>query len=399
MIFGKSKKNRTFVDRIFSFVKMRTIFFFIVFFLLYIGAHFYLCRRIIQLLPVDTILLRVIVIGAIAFSALSLFFFFLLSERMSVSLASFFHTLGVSWLIVLAYLLLAFLLIDIVKLVNYLFNFVDKEVVHRLTRTNWKTLAVVLGSVTLLLIYANRVYEHKVRVHLVIETGKWYENTKPIRIVGISDVHLGYSINTRELTQWVELINNENPDIVLIAGDFIDNSIRPLDYFGLDAILREINAPMGVFAALGNHEYISGIKGSLAFFERSNITVLRDSVAIFDNLQIIGRDDYSQRHRKTIEQLTDNLDFSKFTILLDHQPFHLDDAVRANIDFQFSGHTHRGQIFPFTLIVDAMYELSHGYMKRENTHFYVSSGLGIWGGKFRVGTQSEFVVIDVKPSR
>ena len=314
-------------------------------------------------------------------------------------MASLVYTLGVSWLIVLAYLLIAFLLIDVVKLANYLFNFVDKEVVHRLTRTNWKTLAVVLGSVTLLLIYANRVYEHKVRVHLAIETEKWCKNTKPIRIVGISDVHLGYSINSRELTQWVELINNENPDIVLIAGDFIDNSIRPLDYFGLDAILREIDAPMGVFAVLGNHEYISGIKGSLAFFERSNITVLRDSVAIFDNLQIIGRDDYSQRHRKTIEQLTENLDFSKFTILLDHQPFHLDDAVRANVDFQFSGHTHRGQIFPFTLIVDAMYELSHGYMKRENTHFYVSSGLGIWGGKFRVGTQSEFVVIDVKPNR
>ena len=377
---------------------MRTIFFFIVFFLLYIGAHFYLCRRIIQLLPVDTILLRIIVIGAVTFSALSLFFFFLLSERMSVPAASFFHTLGVSWLIVLAYLLIAFLLIDIVKLANYLFNFVDKEVIRRFTHTNWKTLAVILGSITLLLIYANRVYEYKVRVHLVIETEKWDENVQPIRIVGISDVHLGYTINMRELTQWVELINNENPDIVIIAGDFIDNSIRPLDYFQLDALLRQINAPMGVFAALGNHEYITGIKASLAFFERSNITVLRDSVAIFENLQIIGRDDYSLRNRKTIEQLTENLDFSKFTILLDHQPFHLDDAVRASVDFQFSGHTHRGQIFPFTLIVEAMYELAHGYMKRRNTHFYVSSGLGIWGGKFRLGTQSEFVVIDIKPA-
>ena len=374
------------------------IIFFIFFFLIYTGAHFYLCRRIIQLLPIDNIWLRVIIIGAVVISALSIFFFFLWAEKMSVSMASFFYTLGVSWLIVLAYLLIAFLLIDIVKLTNYLFNFVDKEVAYRLTHSNWKTLLTVFGAVTLLLVYANWNFRNIQRVHLTIETDKWCADTPPLRIVAISDVHLGYTKSVSELRKWIPLINAENPDIVLIAGDFIDNSIRPLDYFSLDVKLREINAPMGVFAALGNHEYIPGVKASIDFMKRSNITVLRDSVAIFEHFQVIGRDDYSQRNRKTIEQLTENLDFSKFTILLDHQPFHLDDAVRANIDFQFSGHTHRGQIFPFTLIVEAMYELAHGYMKRGNTHFYVSSGLGIWGGKFRVGTQSEFVVIDIKPA-
>ena len=327
----------------------------------------------------------------------SMFVFFLWEAKISIFWASFFYTLGVSWLIVFLYLLIAFLLIDAVKLLNMLVRFIDKELIDRITRNNWKTLAVILGSITLLLIYANRVYEHKVRVHLVIETEKWCENTQPIRIVGISDVHLGYTINTRELRQWVELINAENPDIVIIAGDFIDNSIRPLDYFALDAKLREINAPMGVFACAGNHEYIADINEVVAFFERSNITLLRDSVAVFDNLQIIGRDDITRKNRKSIEQLTAGLDMSKFTILLDHQPFNLDDAIRGNVDFQFSGHTHRGQVFPFTLIVDRMFELSHGYMKRDGTHFYVSSGLGIWGGKFRLGTQSEFVVIDVVP--
>jgi predicted MPP superfamily phosphohydrolase len=372
------------------------ILFFITFLLIFFGAHVYLCRRVLQLLPVGDVSLRIIAISILVLCTLSMFLFYIWGEKMPVFLASFFYTWGVSWLIVALYLLMAFLLIDIAKLVNHVFHFVDKETVYRLTHANWRTLLTVLGSVTVLMIYANWNYHNVQRVHFTIETEKWDANTPPLRIVAISDVHLGYTKSVRELQKWIPLINAENPDIVLIAGDFIDNSIRPLDYFGLDAKLREINAPMGVFVCLGNHEYIPGVEASKAFFARSNITVLRDSVAVFENLQIIGRDDYSQRHRKTIEELTENLDLSKFTILLDHQPFNLDDAIRGNVDFQFSGHTHNGQVFPITLIINLMYELPHGYMKRENTHFYVSSGLGIWGGRFRIGSQSEFVVIDVK---
>ena len=369
------------------------------FLLLFIGAHVYLCLRIIQLLPVSSILLNSIAIGAIAVSALSAFVFFLWAEKMSVAMASFFYTLGVSWLIVLLYLLLAFLLIDVMKIANHFFHFVDKEVVYRLTHSNWKTLLTVFGAITLLLIYANYNFRNIQRVHLTIKTEKWCADTPPLRIVAISDVHLGYTKSVSELRKWIPLINAAKPDIVLIAGDFIDNSIRPLDYFSLDEKLQEINAPLGVFACLGNHEYIPGVERSLDFFRRANITVLRDSVAIFDRFQIIGRDDYSQRHRKSIEELTKNLDMSLFTILLDHQPFNLNDAIRGNVDLQFSGHTHHGQVFPITLIVNRMFELAHGYMKRDGTHFYVSSGLGIWGAKFRLGTQSEYVVIDVVPVR
>jgi predicted MPP superfamily phosphohydrolase len=372
---------------------------FISFLLVYLGANAYVCLRIVQLLPVGNMLLRIIVIAAIALCTLGMFLFFIWGEKMPVPLAAFFYTLGVSWLIVFLYLLIAFLLIDIVKLINLPFQFIDKETVYRLTHANWKTLLMILGSVTLLLFYANYNYHDIKRVHLTVETEKWSETDKPLRIVAISDAHLGYTINTRELRKWVELINTENPDIVLIAGDLIDNSIRPINHFQLDAELRKIHASIGVFACAGNHEYITDATKKNTFFKQSNITLLRDSVAIFDNFQIIGRDDYSRKHRKSIEQLVENLDTSRFTILLDHQPINLDDAIRGNVDFQFSGHTHRGQVFPITMIVDRMFELSHGYLKRDGTHFYVSSGLGIWGGKFRVGTQSEYVVVDIMHSR
>jgi predicted MPP superfamily phosphohydrolase len=370
---------------------------FISFLLIYLGANAYVCLRIVQLLPAGSVLLRIIVISAIVICTLGMFLFFIWGEKMPIPLASFFYTLGVSWLIAFLYLLIAFLLIDIVKLINLPFHFIDKEIVYRLTRANWKTLLAVLGSVTFLLVYANYNYHNIKRVYLTIETGKWNKTDKSLRIVAISDAHLGYTTSTRELRKWVELINAEKPDIVLIAGDLIDNSMRPINHFQLDAELRKINALIGVFACTGNHEYIADSTKKITFFKQSNITLLRDSVAVFDNFQIIGRDDYSRKHRKSIEQLTENLDTSRFTILLDHQPMNFDDAIRGNVDFQFSGHTHRGQVFPITMIADRIFELSHGYLKRDGTHFYTSSGLGIWGGKFRVGTQSEYVVIDISP--
>jgi predicted MPP superfamily phosphohydrolase len=100
-----------------------------------------------------------------------------------------------------------------------------------------------------------------------------------------------------------------------------------------------------------------------------------------------------------LKQLTDPLDKTKPIIVLDHQPYNLEDAEAAGIDLQLSGHTHRGQIWPISCITDAMYEKSHGYLKKGNSHIYVSSGLGLWGGKFRIGTQSEYVVIDLKSDK
>ena len=113
-------------------------------------------------------------------------------------------------------------------------------------------------------------------------------------------------------------------------------------------------------------------------------------------LVIIGRDDRTNLRRKSVEDLVANVDKSKFTILLDHQPYNLEQAEQSHIDFQLSGHTHRGQVWPISWIADAIYECSWGTHQRGNTHYYISSGLGIWGGKFRIGTQSEYVVATLR---
>ena len=157
-----------------------------------------------------------------------------------------------------------------------------------------------------------------------------------------------------------------------------------------------------VYACLGNHEYYSGEPGALQFYQQAGIHLLRDSIANVGDLCIIGRDDRSNHHRKSIAQLQKETSPNPekleeaYTIVLDHQPYHLEEAEAAGIDFQLSGHTHRGQVWPISWITDALYECSWGGHQRGKTRYYISSGIGIWGGKFRIGTQSEYVVATLK---
>ena len=172
--------------------------------------------------------------------------------------------------------------------------------------------------------------------------------------------------------------------------------MRPIIEDSVSDVLNRINAPMGVYACTGNHDLMFAINEDESFYKNSGITLLRDSFININGITIIGRDDYTNLRREKLDEITQGVDKTSFTILMDHQPTKLNDAVNSGIDFQLSGHTHRGQVFPISLITDAIFELSHGYMKKENTHFYTSSGIGIWGGKFRIGTRSEYLVVDIE---
>ena len=110
----------------------------------------------------------------------------------------------------------------------------------------------------------------------------------------------------------------------------------------------------------------------------------------------MGRDDRTNRRRASLSTLLQNAPKGYYTILMDHQPYHLEEAEQAGVDFQLSGHTHYGQVWPFSWIEDRIYEDAFGPLQKGNTQYYVSSGIGIWGGKFRIGTRSEYVVAEIK---
>lgn len=322
--------------------------------------------------------------------------FFSFGEKMSTTVSGILYRFSTSWIIAFLYLLIAVLLIDIFRILNNVFHIFDQEISVSIFRENLLTSIIIFGSVGLILIIGNVQYHNKKRQQVSILSSKI---EKPIRIVGISDLHIGYTISAKEVSKWVSLINAEKPDIVIIAGDIIDNHLRPIIEDSVSDVLNRINAPMGVYACTGNHDLMFAINEDESFYKNSGITLLRDSFININGITIIGRDDYTNLRREKLDEITQGVDKTSFTILMDHQPTKLNDAVNSGIDFQLSGHTHRGQVFPISLITDAIFELSHGYMKKENTHFYTSSGIGIWGGKFRIGTRSEYLVVDIDPMK
>lgn len=372
--------------------------FFIIVFIVYLLANYYVFRHIWIAMPPNTIgKITLISFAVIAIS--SFFISFIIGDSLPVVLTSFFYKVGTAWFFILLYFFMVMAVKDLFGLSNKLLHFMPSDAITRYTRDNWVGLGLMIGFITLLMVCGYLKYQWKVRVDLPIQIYKTFGDTispKSLRIVAISDLHLGYGIGEKEFEGWVNTINAENPDIVLIAGDIIDNSVRPLNEGRFAEVFHKINAPMGIYACPGNHEYISGMQESLDFMKKAGVNLLCDSVAEVDScFYIVGRDDRSNPSRRSLKSLVDSLDKTKPIILLDHQPYNLEEAEVNGVDLQISGHTHQGQVWPISMITNKLYERDHGFIKKGNANIYVSSGIGIWGGKFRIGTQSEYVVIDV----
>ena len=319
-------------------------------------------------------------------------FFFILrrqTDNYSLPVAQVLYEVGTSSIFIMLYLVIIFLVLDLGRLVHL--------VPRSLLFNNWQMAVGIVVLLFVVFLYGNIHYYNKVRVPLELTSSK--PLPKDYKVVMVSDLHLGYHNPRKELARWVDMMNAEKPDFILIAGDLIDGSIRPLSEERMSEEFHRLTAP--VYACLGNHEHFGGDANARQFYKDAGIHLLIDEAAVIDSaIVVIGRDDRSSRHRKSIAALMDNgqwiMDKSPlYTIALDHQPYDLDKAEAAGVDFQLSGHTHRGQVWPISWITDAIYECSWGSHQRGNTHFYISSGLGLWGGKFRIGTQSEYVVATI----
>lgn len=313
----------------------------------------------------------------------SFFAAFIFNERLPIGLATVLYEVGNTWLIASLYFLIIFLISDLATICHVF--------PKGLLKDNTAGLVTIVGAVAVILSIGGIHYHHKYREELTITTTKPLD--KPLTIVMASDLHLGYHNRRNELSRWVDLINAEHPDIVLFGGDLIDMSLRPVVEGRYDEELRRIEAP--VLAVLGNHEFYGDLPKAEQFYAKAGITLLKDSVVNVKGVDIVGRMDRTARERKPIVELMDGVPADSFTILLDHQPYNLEEAEKACIDFQFSGHTHRGQVWPLSWVTDAMYEKAWGHYWKGNTQYYVSSGLGIWGAKVRIGSRSEYLVLHV----
>lgn len=245
--------------------------------------------------------------------------------------------------------------------------------------------------------------------HNVVETDYSVSTEKNLgrenlRIVQISDLHLGTTLDGEEFAEELKNIQNTNPDIVVVTGDFVDDDTVKADMLIACNALGELKTELGVYFVYGNHDegYFRGRDFSLQelrnALDENGVVVMEDeSLLVDDSFYLIGRKDRSARERDDMETLVADLDKSKYMIVLDHQPNDYDAQAKSEVDLVLSGHTHGGHIFPAGPIgvMIGSNDSYYGVETRDKTTFVVSSGISGWAIKFKTGTVSEYVVIDV----
>ena len=233
-----------------------------------------------------------------------------------------------------------------------------------------------------------------------IKTKSYTVNTGSgdMKIALVSDMHIGEIITARQVEKMVDSINAVGADYIFIAGDLLDagpDTVRDKEAVG--HAMSRLSAPGGVYACLGNHD--GGFRGleseAEELLESWGINVLRDEAVIKDDIAIVGRNDKDYPGRKSAEEVLADIPDELFTVVLDHQPTDFDAEKAAGADLILCGHTHRGQVFPCNLITRAVFKLDYGMMTEDGCTMIVSSGIGTWGPRVRIGSQSEVVDISI----
>lgn len=248
-----------------------------------LGANYYVILRLWQMTPGGPVA-RTAVTLCVAVALASMLLSILAGGAFPSWMTSWMYRVGTAWFFVFLYLLMGLLLLDLARLLRL---FPDGWL-----RGNGLVLGALALTVCVVMVWGYVRYRDKARVELTVPVSGALPAGRPLTIVAVSDLHLGYGIGSKEFDGWVDRINAEKPDLVLIGGDAIDNSLRPLREQRMEEGFRRIRSAYGVYAVPGNHEYIAGIDASVAFLGEAGVRVLRDSVALVGGeLYLVGRDD------------------------------------------------------------------------------------------------------------
>ncbi|QHT62138.1 metallophosphoesterase [Paenibacillus lycopersici] len=219
-----------------------------------------------------------------------------------------------------------------------------------------------------------------------------------LQIVVASDLHVGTTVRRRHIARLVRIANGRQPDLMLLAGDVLDDDVEPFIRRNHGQQLAQIAAKFGTYAVLGNHEHYGG--GTETYVPAMNglgmPVLLDEAVSVADSFYLVGRKDKTDRARKSVAELLAGLDPDKPVILMDHQPSALREIADAGVDVSVSGHTHRGQMAPNHWITRRIFELDWGYKQIGRLHAFVSSGFGTWGPPIRIGSRCEIIAITVR---
>ena len=319
------------------------------------------------------------------------------------------------WIGIMLYSLLYVVLFDLLRLIA-------KHTKLKNTLLFSRGSVISIGSVVVACAVATCLYgifnARNIKVNeYSVTVNKSCGSDKHLKAVLVADLHMGYAIGVDHITNMVEKINQQDADIVIIAGDIFDNSYDGMDDpEGIKAQLKSIKSKYGVYAVYGNHDIDEKILMGFTFdwggkqlhsekmtnfMKECNIKLINDeSVLINDEFYLVGRRDTDKPGtedgtRAEISELTKDLDKTKPIFVLSHEPDELQKTADAGADIDFSGHTHDGQLFPGNLTIGLFWENPCGMIKEDNMYSIVTSGVGVYGTFMRVGTDAEICSVDI----
>ena len=303
-----------------------------------------------------------------------------------------------TWYIASLYITITLLILNLLHLINKRWAWYPMFVNMYWDKIKVLLFFVIAIGITGLMIFGYRNVRYPTVQHVYITVPKAIDGPDSLTIVLANDWHIGEMIRKKHVQNAVRLCNEQNPDMILIGGDLLDYETRFAEKEKIEEDLQELNAPLGVYMILGNHEYRANRFAKLKWIEKTGIKLLVDSVvAPLDSaFYLIGRDDYiNHRNRASLKSLMQNVDISKPVILLDHQPNRMNETAMNQVDLALHGHTHNGQVWPYSLLLHLVYECPYGYYRKGDTQFFVSSGVGCAGPPYRIGTHSEIVTLHI----
>jgi hypothetical protein len=365
--------------------------FLLTFLFLYGGIHFYAFMRVKSVFPFSTNV-EIFIVALMIILIFAPLLVRILESRHLDMLARITAYAGYLWM---AFIFLFFFLSVSFDILHLVYKFLP-----------FATTSVPLGKIalclavflSLVLVVYGFIDAYRVRVvNLEVQTDQVLPGNGKIRIVQISDVHVGLIVQERKIKLVLDKVKEANPDILVSTGDLLDGELD--NVMPLADLFAEIKPKLGKYAITGNHEFYAGIENSLAFTRRAGFEMLRDEVKQVAGINIIGVDDITGRRFGTIRESSQiakplpPINKGGFVLLLKHQPV-VNDNDKFNL--QLSGHTHGGQLIPFRLITHLFFPQDYGFYSLDNNRsLYVSRGTGTWGPPVRVFAPPEITVIDL----
>ena len=372
--------------------------FLLIYFSIYGGAHLYAFLK----------LKRGFSLGLPAYIILAIFMILMVAAPIAVriaerhgyeDLARGFAYIGFTWMGLIFVFISASFFFDIYRLLLLPARLLTRSTLETFTLSirNFCILAILISFAVMIYGYFEAL---SIRTeHVTVKTSKIPETIGRLRVVQISDVHLGLIVGKSRLNRILEKVKDARPDILVSTGDLVDGQMDELDT--LTGMIKNIPTTYGKFAVTGNHEFYAGLNRALAFTKKAGFTILRgEGLTVSNVLNIAGVDDpavkrYVPNLAVSEKALLEKMPGDKFTLFLKHQPVISSESL-GKFDLQLSGHTHKGQIFPFYLFTKLFYRMHSGLSKLNgNAMLYVSRGSGTWGPPVRFLSPPEVTIIDI----